>query len=248
MSDDFDALARSLRRVCFAPDADPADLARLGPGRWTLYRELVRSRIVGALGEALPRTRDAAGAARFERWIARWLDESPPRTRYVRELMPQFVAWRDGLAETDLPPLFDDLLRYEVALHAVGLAPDPTADELRAAPFEMHRPARFHPVLRRLDLRWPVHARHCERETAPAPAPCAVLVYRDPRRFHAETLALSPVAARVLDAMREGGEVTAAVQRALSAEDLHASAAFVESFADLLADLMERGVLLGAAP
>ncbi len=248
MSDDFDALARSLRRVCLAPDAAPADLARLGPGPWPLYRTLVRSRIVGALAEALPRTLDAVGAERFNGWIARWLDESPPSTRYVRELMPQFVAWRDRLPEADLPPFFDDLLRYEVALHAVGLAPDPAPDALRAAPFEMSRPARFHPVLRRLDLRWPVHARRCEREPDAAPAPCAVLVYRDPQRFHAETLALSPVAARVLDAMREGGEVTVAVQRALAAEEFHASAAFVESFADLLADLMERGVLLGAAP
>lgn len=248
MSDDFHALARSLRRVCFAPDADPADLARLGPGPWTLYRALVRSRIVGALAEALPRTRDAVGGERFDGWIARWLDASPPSTRYVRELMPQFVAWRDRLPEVDLPPCFDDLLRYEVALHAVSLAPDPSPDALRDAPFDMHRPARFHPVLRRLDLRWPVHARRCEHEAAPSPAPCAVMVYRDAQRLHAETLALSPVAARVLDAMREGGEVTTAVQRALAAEELHASAAFVESFADLLADLMERGVLLGAEP
>lgn len=248
MSDDFDALARALRRVCFAPNIDLADLARLGPGRWSLYRDLVRSRIEGALAEALPRTRDAAGAERFGRWIARWLDASPPRTRYVRELMPQFVAWREGLDGSDLPPCFDDLVRYEVALHAVGLAPDPSPDALLAAPFEMHRPARFHPVLRRLDLRWPVHARHCEREPDAEPAPCALLVYRDAQRFQAETLALSPVAARVVDAMREGGAVTAAVQRALAAEDLHAGADFIGSFADLLGDLMERGVLLGAAP
>lgn len=248
MSDDFDALARALRRVCLAPHPDPADLARLGPGRWSLYRDLVRGRIAGALAEALPRTRDAVGAARFEGWISRWLDASPPSTRYVRALMPQFVAWLDGVGEPALPACFDDLLRYEVALHAVGLAPDPAPDAVRAAPFEMHRPARFHPALRRLDLRWPVHARRCEREPDAAPDPCAVLVYRDPQSLRAETLALSPVAARVLDAMRAGGEVTAAVQRALAAEDLHASAAFVESFADLLADLMERGVLLGAEP
>lgn len=248
MSDDFESLARSLRRVCLAPAADPADLARLGPGRWSLYRDLVRSRIAGALAEALPRTRDAAGAARFEGWITRWLDESPPSTRYVRELMPQFVAWHAHREGSELPACFDDLLRYEVALHAVGLAPDPAPEAVLAAPFEMHRPARFHPVLRRLDLRWPVHARFCEREPDAAPAPCALLIYRDAQHFRAETLALSPMAARVLDAMRGGCEVTAAVQGALAADDLHAGAAFLESFADLLADLMERGVLLGAAP
>ncbi|MFO0627031.1 MAG: putative DNA-binding domain-containing protein [Polyangiales bacterium] len=248
MSDDFDALARALRRVCLAPTVDPADLARLGPGRWSLYRDLVRGRIVGALAEALPRTRDAAGAARFDGWISHWLDDAPPTTRYVRALMPQFVAWREGRDARDLPPCFDDLLRYEVALHAVGLAPDPAPEALRATPFEMHRPARFHPVLRRLDLRWPVHARFCEREPATDPSPCALLIYRDAQRFQAETLALSPVAARVIDAMRGGGDVTTAVQQTLAAEDLHAGAAFVESFADLLADLMERGVLLGAAP
>ncbi|MEZ4391299.1 MAG: putative DNA-binding domain-containing protein [Polyangiales bacterium] len=248
MSDGFDGLARALGRVCLAAAEAPDDLAALGAsGRWGLYRDLVRGRVRGALAEALPRCREAAGASRFEAWVAAWLDACPPRTRYVRELMPEFVRWLDasGEAREGLPEYFEDLLRFEVALHFVGLAPDPSPEALAADDFAMDRPARFHPVLRRLDLRWDVLA-----GTPPeaAPSPRAVLVYRDATRFTSETLALSPIAAAVIDAMREGRDgVTACVQRTLASRELSAGAEFIESFAELLGTLLERRVILGSA-
>lgn len=248
MSDDFDGLARALGRVCLAPAEAPEDLAALGStGRWGLYRELVRGRVHGAIAEALPRCRAAAGAHRFESWIASWLDARPPRTRYVRELMPEFVRWLDAneVAREGLPAHFDDLLRYEVALHFVGLAPDPSPEALAADEFAMDRPARFHPVLRRLDLNWDVLGDlSAEAERSPR----ALLVYRDATRLTSETLALSPVAAVVIDAMREeSADVTACVQRALASRDMSAGAEFIESFAELLGTLLERRVILGSA-
>lgn len=254
MKNDLDALSRALSRVCLAPEAPAADLLALGAprDRWVLYRELVRNRVLDALGEALPRTRLAATPARFEAWCARWLDASPPRTRYVRELMPEFADWleRTPGARADLPAAFDDLLRYERALHRVALAPDPSPDALTAAPFAMDRPARFHPVIARLDVRWAVHRAAPLTEIPPCDEGTgALLIYRHPTRFGAQTLSLSPVAAAVLDAMIPGGDdVTSCVQRALAAHDLAVGAVFIESFAELLADLMERQVLLGAVP
>lgn len=248
MSDGFDGLARALGRVCLATSEAPEDLAALGPtGRWGLYRDLVRGRVRGAIAEALPRCREAAGAERFEAWIASWLDARPPRTRYVRELMPEFVRWLDERdeARAQLPAYFDDLLRYEVALHFVGLAPDPSPEDLAADDFAMDRPARFHPVHRRLDLRWDVlGALSADAE----PSPRSVLVYRDATRFTSETLTLSPIAAAVIDAMRDGrADVTACVQRALATRELSAGAEFIESFAELLGALLERRVILGSA-
>lgn len=250
MSDDFDELARRLRRLCLSATPGSDDISALGGSpRWSLYRELVRGRIRGAIFEALPRTRDCAGHARFEAWITRWLDASPPRTRYVRALMPEFVRWLgESRGERGaLPEFFDELLRYEVACHAVALAPDPSSEELAAGEFVMHRPAKFHPVLRRLDLRWEVHLDPvCP---AASPSPRALLIVRDPTRFSPETLALTPMAAAVFDAMREGrDDVTTCVQRCLASQELAAGEAFMESFAELLATLIERGVLLGSAP
>lgn len=254
MTRDLDTLSLALSRVCLAPAAPEADLDALGAphDRWALYRDLVRNRVLDALSEALPRTRVAATPARFDAWCAQWLDAAPPRTRYVRELMPEFADWlhRNPAAREGLPAAFDDLLRYERALHRVALAPDPSPDALAAAPFAMERPARFHPVLARLDLRWAVHRATPREETHAADeGRHALLIYRHPTRFSAQTLTLSPVAAAVLDAMIPGDDdVTSCVQRALAAHDLAAGAVFIESFAELLADLMERGVLLGAVP
>lgn len=240
---DFERLATAMRRVCFAPALDGDAVEALGGDpRWARYRELVRNRIHFAIAEALPRTRGAVGESRFDAWVSRWLDESPPTTRYVRELMPGFVDWlgADRL-EHDAPGPAADLLRYEVALHHVALAPDPPPEACSAGEFAMDRPARFAPVLRRLDLGWSVH------EERPRSAPTSLLIYR--AAFVAETLSLNASAAQLIDAMREGREdVTASLQRTLADARIAADASFVEHVAALLGELIERGVILGSVP
>lgn len=253
MTAPFDALARSLARVCLAPSPPAADLAALGdaPARWSVYRDLVRGRIALAVSEALPRCRDAAGSVHFEAWLARWLDEAPPRGRYVRELMPEFADWlcTAGALDDTVPRAFHDLLRFERALHRVALAEDPPPERLHAEPFAMDRPARFHPNLLRLDVTYEVQRAAPASDLTALAAPCALLLYRDAARFTAETLVLTPLAARVVDAMLPGDrDVAGCVLGALAAQDHRVSSEFIEGFSGLLATLMERGLLLGSTP
>lgn len=85
---DLDGRQRALARVCLAAALPDVALALLegDTARWRVYRDLVRNRLWAALVEALPRTLAAAGAERFGGWFTRFLDEAPPRTRYLREL------------------------------------------------------------------------------------------------------------------------------------------------------------------
>ena len=59
---------RRVVRTCFSPEADTEDLRALGDERiWSIYRDMVRARLLGECKQALPRTLKAAGAESFER-------------------------------------------------------------------------------------------------------------------------------------------------------------------------------------
>lgn len=242
---DLGARQRAIARVCLAAAAPDDALALLGgdPGRWRVYRDLVRNRIWAALVEALPRTLAAAGAERFGGWFTRFLDEAPPRTRYVREVAPAFGVWvraaeGDGLARPS--PWLPDALALDLAEHHVALS-GARLDLSRVTDFSMDRPAALDPTHRRVRLRWTTDA------GAMVERPRALLLHRHPTHGSVETLELSPLGADLLDAMDDGATpVTAAIGAVLSRSALPADGGFAEAFAGLLADLMERGVLHGS--
>jgi hypothetical protein len=133
-----------------------------------------------------------------------------------------------------------DGLSLDLAEHHVGLS-DARLDPSRVTDFSMDLPAALDPTHRRLRLRWePLGDGLVER-------PRALLLHRDAARYTVETLSLTPMTADVLDALDDGVTPAAeAVRSVLSRHDVVAGAAFVESLAGLLAELMERGVLAGS--
>ena len=242
---DLDALQRALAGVCLAPAVDAAALAALGGDarRWWVYRELVRSRLWALVGEALPRTLAAAGSERFGGWFTGYLANDPPRTRHVRDVAPAFAAWvraAEGAGLTTPSAWLPEALALDLAEHHVGLSPARLA-AARVTDFAMDLPAAFDPTHRRLRLRWePVGDAVRER-------PRALLLHRHATEPAIETLALTPLAADVLDALDDGVTPAAqAVRAVLTRHDVAAGAAFLEGLAGLLADLLERGVLVGS--
>lgn len=241
-------LSASLARVCLAAEVRDEDLALLGddPARWRLYRAMVRQRMRDAVAEALRRSHAAVGDARLDAWLSRYLDRAPPRTRFLRDVASALAAFvRDGRAGDvlDDPAWLRDALTYEALVHAVAYAPPATpepADEL-----SMEAPVVLAPTHARARLSHAVH--RAPPGATPEARPCALWIYRDDTRHVVETLELSPLAADVLDALEDRGcTLTEAVTAALSRHGGAASAAFIEGFATFLADLVERGVLLGS--
>lgn len=243
---------RAMARYCLAAEPDPADATALGGDRtrWDLYRAMVRRRFVETVGDALPRTRKALGDAAFTAAVDGYLTREPPTTRYVRELGVRFVAYlvAEGMASTvpaaPIAPVWAlDLARYEGARLAVACALDATDHGVEE--FSMDRPAAFAPAHQVLRMAWDVH----REETAEGPhaGVFAVLVVRDPRSHRVGALELSPIAADLLDAMAPGDRtVTACVLSVLARYQAAAGDVFMASFADLLGDLLDQGVLLGA--
>jgi hypothetical protein len=73
-------------------------------------------------------------------------------------------------------------------------------------------------------------------------------LYRNPKDHEVETLELTPVAARIID--RNGGSesMTEIVRAAARQETVVVDVPFVDALSALLADFVERGVLLGSRP
>lgn len=242
---DLDAQQRALARVCLDGTLPDESLAALGgdPRRWQVYRDLVRSRLWRALGEALPRTLATAGAARFGGWFTRFLEEAPPRTRYLREVAPAFGEWvraAEGQALAEPSAWLPDALAIDLTEHHVALS-DERLDPSRVTAFAMDLPAALDPTHRRLQVRWFVEGE------AVIERPRVLLLHRDPTSGRVETLQLSPLGAELMDAMDdEVTPVTASVHAVLMRNSLPADGTFAEGFAGLLADLMDRQVLLGS--
>lgn len=245
----LDDVQRALARVCLDPSPDAGDLASLGatPARWHLYRALVRGRFLEALGDALPGTRRALGDAGLDACVTAFLHRAPPTTRYVRELSLDFARLLDASPEVipaGAPPWTRDMARYEAAVMRCHIAYDPTPDDPAVVDLDMALAPALCPAQRFLRVAWGVH-----RMGEPEPSALALVVYRAPVTDAIEVLELTPIAGDIYELFTRGDRsVTACAQEALARHDSAAGAVFIESFAGLLGDLMDRGILLGGRP
>lgn len=245
----LDDVQRALARVCLDPTPDGADLASLGAteARWHLYRALVRGRFLETLGDALPGTRRALGDAGLDACVTAYLHRAPPTTRYVRELAIDFARLLDASPEVipaGAAPWTRDMARYEAAVMHCHIAHDPTPDDPTVLDFDMPLAPALCPAQRFLRVSWGVH-----RGAVPEPADFALVVYRAPVTDAVEVLELTPIAGDIYERFTRGDRsVTACAQEALARHDSAAGAVFIESFAGLLGDLMDRGILLGGRP
>ena len=230
MTDDAE-LQRAIREACFAEEPDFSAL----PPRAAIYRRLVRNTLHDVAHKLLRRTHEHMGDA-FDRDFARFLAERGPRTHYLRDVPQEFVAWA---AERwrEREPWLADLARHEMASFAVATLPyvaEPPAEDVA-----LDKPLLLSSLAR---LERFAHAVH-EDASPPAARAVALLYYRD--RDHAlQTLELTPFAAAILE--RPSSPLRDAIAGACEETGAPMNDEMLASTARLLADLGERGVLLGA--
>jgi hypothetical protein len=238
---------RAITRICFAQEPPEDDLQKLGArDRWLLYRDLVRDRLRNMVKIALPRTVETIGERQFGRAFDAWLGEAPPRTRYIRDVVPEFVQFavprfRD---EGKVRPWAGDLARYESACWQVRYAEDP--DRSTLVDFDFDKVPVLNPALQVLRLDYPVHkkqkvgARYKQN-------PVNVCVYRDDSTFKPETWVLNDFAAELVRSWGSGEQtVTESVKQVAQARGTSIDQAFLEKLSSMLADFLRRGMVLGS--
>jgi hypothetical protein len=215
--------------------------------RLAVYRKLVRGTLREALVLAIPRTIARLGPL-FDETFERFLAERAPRSHYLRDVTTELLdfaaeRWRD---DPRVPRWAHDLARHE-ALHIEIAAMPVAAGDGAAAELALDRGLRFSEASRVVRYGFAVH-RLSEDEndrSDPEAAVTALFVYRSPEH-EVRYLELSPVAAAILERLHAGETLGAALQHAARERGVTLDAALIEGTARLLADLAERGALLGA--
>lgn len=259
------ALEAALGELVFGPELDPADPAAtrafferhaLSPDdraaleqgeleRLLVYRELVRGTLKAALEAAIPRSMARLGP-RFDVYFERFVAERGSTSHYLRDVTSEFLDFCASAFGSDpaVPPYLLDLARHE-ALHirVAAAAPEPLA----ARPsLELDEVPCFIEALSLSRSAFAVHRlpEALEDRSEPERRDTTLLAYRSPEH-EVRYLELTPLAAAMLERWLSGAALGAGLTEAARAAGEEVTPALLEATARLLADLSERGVLLG---
>jgi hypothetical protein len=228
-------------------DEDAASF-RENLGRLSVYRELVRDTLRNAVLLAVPRTAARLGPL-LDEYLERFLSERGPRTHYLRDVTPELLEFCAPLWRSDprVPAYAADLARHEALELEVAASADSTGGATDAIAIDSV--LLFAPSLKVVRYAHAVHRLPPELDdrSEPERAPSTLAVYRD-AGHEVRYLELTPVAAALLEALVAGEPLGAAVTRACADSGVPVEPAVLAGASRLLADLSERGCLLGVDP
>lgn len=227
--------------------ADRAALAAIGGRRLFLYRRLVRKGLRSAIRVEIPRTAARLGE-RFDVETDAYFRDEMPRSHYLRDVAFEFVEWaapRWERAET-IPGYLADLARHELTAFEVAGAPA-AADEPAEDDLALDRGVAFDPAARIRHYRYAVHRLLADLRARDEPEAKEtwLLAYRD-TSHDVRYLDLTPVAAAILEGLLAGETLGTAVAAGAARHGLPLGDEVLSGTAKLLADLAERGVVVGA--
>jgi hypothetical protein len=226
-----------------------------GAARMLVYRRLVHNRITHAIRDFIPRTMARRTKQGSRADVAAFMQAHAVQSHYLRDAPREFVQWVEPRwrAAPEVPSYLHDLARHE--LLALDVRNDPAGGEPETGhPVDLDRPLCFDGAARRVSYDFAIHRLPADPADAspeewatPQRLPTHLLVYRDVKH-EVRYLELTTYAAAVLDellvrraTLRDG------LQRACEALAEPLTDAKLATAAQLLADLAERGVMLGAA-
>jgi hypothetical protein len=232
-------------------DLDPRDAAALGTTdvrKLDVYRKLVRGTFVESARLEFPLAAARLGAL-YHEYVHEFCRAELPRSPILRDVAFELVAFALPLWHADprVPPWLGDLARFELldfAVHSAEQDPTPPASEELPA----DRPVRFDGSCRLGRFDWSVHDLPDDPndKSEPERAPTALLLYRD-RKNEVRRLTLTPLAARIVELLLiERLALGEAVRTACAREHRTLDSSVIEGISTVLADLGERGAVLGA--
>lgn len=231
-------------------DARDVDAITSAPPRLALYRRLVQNNLTGVTGKMLARTRarlnDLGGA--FDDAFASFLALRGPRTHYLRDVPREFLAWVEPhwRANPRLPAWAVDLARHELVEFEIAAA-RARAEVPPLTEVALDRPLVLAEPLRLMHYAYAIHELPADPSdrTEPAPRPTTLLVHRDEEHL-VRFLDLTPLAAAIVARLIDGATLGESVAAACADVGTSASEGVVADVAKLLANLGERGIVLGA--
>lgn len=220
-------------------DSDARALVETELPRLLTYRRLVRGTLRAALERAIPRSLARLGA-NFEPVFDRFLAEHGPRSHYLRDVTRELL---DFISQNgaELPSYWLDLARHE-ALHIEVAALPSMRAPAEACALSLDSGLAFSESVRLVHYDYAVHElpEDLADQSEPRHERTHILAYRD-AEHDVRYLALSALAADVLERLLAGKSLGQSLAEAAPELD----AVTLDATASLLADLAERGVIVG---
>jgi len=229
---------------------EDAEAILASPRRLGLYRQLVRHNVVNVVGVMLERTRERLEAhvpGAFDRAVDGFLAEQGPRTAHLRDVPSEFLAWASPRwrHEATVPAWLADYAELELVDFTIGVAPRPLPPP-PLADVTAERALVFGEPRVIVHLAWAAHEVPADDVHAvPDKRAVHLLVYRDSEHC-TRLLDLTPLAAAILERLFDGRPLASAMVEACAATAHPLDDSVLSGAARLLADLGDRGVLLGA--
>ncbi len=229
---------------------DRAGMLRYGPTRLLAYHEMVHSRLLSTIRSFLGGAAQRLGPARLRADLDAWVAGPGPTSAYLRDVPAEFLAWvrPRWAADESLPPWLVELADHQVLIRTVRNDPreigEPTGLGL-----ELERPIAVNPTVRLVRYRWAVHRlpKRFGPELEPPAEPTIVIAHRD-RDEQPAFVEIKPRSAAMLERLIAGETLREALFGACAAMGETLDDRILGVTAVTLADLLDRGVLLGAAP
>jgi hypothetical protein len=237
-----------LLELCREHEISPADTEALleQHERLGMYRELVRGNLREALQLSIPRSIARLGAT-FDEYFDRFLAEQGPHTHYLRDVTRELLEFCEPLWPRDarVPSYLHDLARHESLHIEVSALPAP-ARRVEPRPLALELGVELSEALRLVRYDHAVHELpEAEDDCTPAVTrDVSLLVYRSPEH-EVRYLELTPLARGIVSRLLAGEALGAALAAAAAAEGATLTENVLSGAAKLLADLAERGVVLG---
>lgn len=249
-ADELAADAAGFLRARGVPEDEIAAMGDSLP-RLAVYRRLVRNNLEGVTHRLLSRTRarlnDLSGG-HFDAEFARFLEAAGARTHYLRDVPSEFLAWVGPRWSVDerVPRWVMDLARHELAAFVVATAPR-LPEPPNLVDLDLAKGVAFVSTARLDAHAYAVHRLPAEEDDRAVPEERAValLAYRD-AEHDVKWLEVPPLAHAVLEHLMAGATLQAAIRDGCAQVGIAMDDGALASIAALLADLGERGVLLGA--
>lgn len=211
------------------------------------YRILVRNNLDNVIGDFLPRTAARLGA-RFDQEVARFYAERGPRTHYLRDVPAELVEHVAARWENDrtIPRYLLDLARHELLAFQVAAAKTDRQTTL-LGDLALDKIAVLSRGVAVARYRYAVHELPFDRDDRRVPTERAttILAYRD-AEHEPRYLDLSPSAAAIVEGLLASKTLETALRDAAAATSVPFDDTFLVGSAELLSDLGDRGVILGA--
>jgi len=240
--------ARAFLSEAGVQGADLDQMAGLGAERLLVYRRLVFNRFVDVIEMTLPRIRERRGREAFHADVSMFLQERASSSPYLRDIASEFVEWVGSHWQRDesVPAYFHSLARHELLSFEIAAMPEESR-EVEEAELDLDRPVIMQSVARVVRYGHAVHElpSDVEDQTEPEQRETALLAYRD-REHKVRYLDLGAASAEIVEALlHRGATLRDAIASGAEAGGVDLDDAYLGGVANMLADLAQRGVLLG---